>query len=351
MLRDSGMEIPSRDGSRSCRKQLYSGLPTLTYSVMKKRISLLLLSFHLSAQAADLPGIPAFIDEMVEKHQFRREELQLAFRLAERRQDVIDAISAPATLKPWVEYRPNFINPQRISLGVRFWDKHERALRRAEKKYGVPQEIIVGVIGVETLYGNGTGRFRALDALTTLAFDYPRRADFFRDELEKYLLLAREQGFDLLSIQSSYAGALGIPQFMPSNYRRYAVDFNGNGKVDIMREPEDAIGSVAAYLRHYGWREGEPVTFLAKVEDANAAGGNGDSRPYLAWKEAGVTTMEKQTGILPPAWLLDFTVMTGKEYWLVFNNFNVITRYNTSNFYAMSVHQLAEEVKRARSGR
>jgi membrane-bound lytic murein transglycosylase B len=264
---------------------------------------------------------------------------------------VIDAISAPATLKPWVEYRPNFINPQRISLGVRFRDKYARALRRAEKQYGVAQEIIVGVIGVETLYGNGTGRFRALDALTTLAFDYPRRADFFRSELEAYLLLAREQGFDLLSIQSSYAGALGIPQFMPSNFRRYAVDFNGNGKVDIMREPEDAIGSVACYLKHYGWREAEPVALLANVVDAGSMGGNGDSRPYLAWKEVGVTTAEKQTGILPPAWLLDFTVDTGKEYWLVFNNFNVITRYNTSNFYAMSVHQLAEEVKRARAGR
>lgn len=318
---------------------------------MKTQISLLLFFLHLSAQAADLPGIPAFIDEMVAKHQFKREELQLAFRLAERRQDVIDAISAPATLKPWVEYRPNFINPQRITLGVRFWDRHERALRRAEKLYGVPQEIIVGIIGVETLYGNGTGRFRALDALTTLAFDYPRRADFFRDELEKYLLLAREQGFDLLSIQSSYAGALGIPQFMPSNYRRYAVDFNGNGKVDIMREPEDAIGSVAAYLRHYGWHEGEPVTLLARVEDEAGVSGNRDLRPCLAWKDAGVTTAEKQAGILPPAALLDFTVENGRQYWLVFNNFTVITRYNTSNFYAMSVHQLAEEVKRARAGR
>ncbi|MBU0621713.1 MAG: lytic murein transglycosylase B [Gammaproteobacteria bacterium] len=312
---------------------------------MKKRISLFLLSFHLSAQAADLPGIPPFIDAMVDKHQFRRDELQRAFQLAERRQDVIDSISMPATLRPWVEYRPNFINPQRISLGVRFWKKHERALRRAEKIYGVPQEIIVGIIGVETMYGNGTGHYRALDALTTLAFDFPRRADFFRDELEKYLLLAREQGFDLLSIQSSYAGALGIPQFMPSNYRRYAVDFNGNGKVDIMREPEDAIGSVANYLKHYGWRSGEPVALLANVEDAGRMGSIGDSRPYLAWKEAGVTTAERQTGILPPAWVLDFTVKSGKEYWLVFNNFNVIMRYNISNFYAMSVHQLAEAVR------
>ncbi|HLP99312.1 MAG TPA: lytic murein transglycosylase B [Sideroxyarcus sp.] len=315
---------------------------------MKKRLLLLLLLLNCSAHAADLPGIPAFIDEMVAKHQFKREELQQAFQMAQRRQDVIDSISMPATVKPWVEYRPNFINPQRINGGLQFWIKYADALQRAEKQYGVPQEIIIGIIGVETLYGRNPGRYRTLDALTTLAFDYPRRADFFRDELEKYLLLAREQGFDLLSIQSSYAGALGIPQFMPSNYRRYAVDHNGNGKIDIMREPEDAIGSVANYLRHYGWRCGEPVALLSKVEDASRLVGNGDARPVLAWKEAGVVPLDAPKGVLPPAWLLDFTVESGKEYWLVFNNFNVITRYNNSNFYAMSVYQLADAVHRAR---
>ncbi|MDD5059194.1 MAG: lytic murein transglycosylase B [Sideroxydans sp.] len=315
---------------------------------MKKRLLPILLSIHFSAQAADLPGIPPFIDEMVSKHQFKREELQQAFKLAERRQDVIDAISTPATTKPWVEYRPNFINPQRISGGVQFWNKYARALQRAEKKYGVPQEIIVGVIGVETMYGRNAGRYRALDALTTLAFDFPRRADFFRDELESYLVLAREQGFDLLSVQSSYAGALGIAQFMPSNFRRYAVDFNGNGKIDIMNEPVDAIGSVADYLKHYGWRGGEPVALLSKVEDASRVGNVADSRPFIAWKEVGVTAVEKQKGILPPAMLLDFTVESGKEYWLVFNNFNVIMRYNTSSFYAMSVFQLGEAVRHAR---
>lgn len=314
---------------------------------MKKQLFLILLCISCSIQAAELPGIPAFIDDMVAKHRFKREELQQAFLVAERRQDVIDSITTPATVKPWIEYRPNFINPQRIGEGVKFWKKHAKALQRAEIKYGVPAEIIVGVIGVETMYGNNAGRYRALDALTTLAFDFPRRADFFRDELESYLLLARDQGFDLLSIQSSYAGALGIPQFMPSNFRRYAVDHNHNGKIDIMREPEDAIGSVANYLKNYGWRSGELVALLGKVEDADRLGNIADSRPYVAWKEVGVTTAKKQTGILPPAWLLDFTVESGKEYWLVFNNFNVIMRYNTSNFYAMSVVQLAGEVRQA----
>lgn len=315
---------------------------------MKKRLFIFLWFIHCSAQAADLPGIPAFIDEMVAKHRFQREELQLAFGLAEYRADVIEAISKPAVLKPWVEYRPNFINPQRISGGVKFWNKHAAALKRAEEQYGVPQEIVVGVIGVETLYGRYAGRYRALDALMTLAFDYPRRADFFREELAQYLLLAREQGFDLMSLQGSYAGALGIPQFMPSSYHRYAVDFNGNGKIDLLLEPEDAIGSVANYLKQYGWRSGEPVALLSTVDDEKRLGTVGDVRPYIAWRDVGVRPLNRPDGELPPAWLLDFTAETGKEYWLVFNNFNVIMRYNNSNYYAMSVYQLADAVRRAR---
>jgi membrane-bound lytic murein transglycosylase B len=184
--------------------------------------------------------------------------------------------------------------------------------------------------------------------LTTWTFDYPRRADFFREELEHYLLLARDQAFDILSVQSSYAGALGIPQFMPSSYRRYAVDYNGNGKIDIMNEPEDAIGSVANYLKQFGWRTGEPIALLSKVENDKRLGALGDVRPYIAWLDEGVTPLNKPDGDMPPAWLLDFTVESGKEYWLVFNNFNVIMRYNNSNFYAMTVYQLAEAIRSAK---
>lgn len=315
---------------------------------MRKRLFFFLWFMHCAAQAADMPGIPAFIDEMVAKHQFKRDELQQAFSRAEYRADVIEAITKPAILKPWTEYRPNFINPQRIENGVKFWNKYSSALRRAEEQYGVPQEIILGVIGVETLYGRNAGRFRVLDALTTLAFDYPRRAEFFREELTQYLLLAREQGFDLMSLQGSYAGALGIPQFMPSSYRRYAVDFNGNGKTDLLQEPEDAIGSVANYLKQYGWRRGEPVALISRVEDEKRVGTVGDVRPYIAWRDAGVVPQNKPDGEMPPAWLLDFTAESGKEYWLVFNNFNVVMRYNNSNYYAMSVYQLADAVRRAR---
>lgn len=316
---------------------------------MKTILFLVVLATSTFVQAADMPAIPAFIDEMVAKHQFKREELVRTFKSAERRQDVIDAISKPATMKPWVEYRATFVNQQRVDGGIKFWNKYEATLKRAEKQFGVPQEYIIAIIGVETLYGKNAGKFRTLDALTTLAFDYPKREEFFRSELEQYLLLVREQDFNLLSIQSSYAGALGIPQFMPSNYRKYALDFNGNRKVDILHEPEDAIGSVANYFKHYGWRAGEPVALQAKVVDEKKLDVLTEVRPTFAWKaDVGVTPMLGAETILPPSWLLDLTFDSGKEYWLVFENFDVIMRYNISTYYAMTVHQLAMELKAAK---
>lgn len=315
---------------------------------LRLSIALPLLLMGSPAQAADLPGIPQFIEHMVEKHQFKREELVQVFKQAEHKPDIIAAISAPAVLKPWTEYRPNFINPKRINRGVEFWNQYEKDLIRAEKQYGVPQEIILGIIGVETMYGRNAGRYRTLDALTTLAFDYPRRADFFRTELEEYLLLAREQQFDLLAIQSSYAGALGIPQFMPSNYRRLAVDFNGNGKVDLLREPEDAIGSVANFLRFHGWHSGQPVAIRAQVGEESCVGDISAPRAVSRWASLGIMPQEP-VDVAKPAWLLDFTVESGKEFWLAFNNFAVITHYNNSSFYAMSVFQLAQAVTEARA--
>jgi membrane-bound lytic murein transglycosylase B len=306
----------------------------------------LILSFLCSATlAADLPGIPQFIDEMVTKHHFKKSELVRVFKRAKYRKDVIAAITAPATIKPWVEYRASFINPIRIDGGVAYWKQYAATLKRAEQQYGVPQEVILSVIGVETLYGRRAGKYRALDALTTLAFDYPKREKFFRDELEEFLLLAREQDFDLLEIKASYAGALGIPQFMPSSYRKYAVDFNGNGKVDLLHEPEDAIGSVANYLQQYGWKAGEPIAQLATLASGYSFPESKDPRALAAWLEVGVAPIIKQQISAPPAWLLDFTVASGKEYWLTYDNFRVITLYNNSNYYAMSVFQLAEAIR------
>jgi membrane-bound lytic murein transglycosylase B len=314
-----------------------------------------------SAHAVSLPGIPEFIDEMVAKHKFKRAELEKVFDLAQNVPAVIDAISKPFTSKPWPEYRANFVNPQRIRLGLLFWNKYRKTLRRAELKYGVPQDIIVAVIGVETIYGQDAGNFRTLDALTTLAFGYPQRGDFFRSELENFLLLAREQQFDLLSIRGSYAGALGIPQFMPSSYRIYAVDFNNNHKINLLHEEKDAIGSVASYLKGYGWESGitdksvhskgaltsPPVAVRAQFNEQICAGDISTPRTLEAWSADGFVPEVN----LPPnltARLVDFTVGDGKEFWLVFNNFDVITRYNNSDYYAMSVFQLAEALKEAR---
>ena len=356
-------------------------------------LSLLLTCAANFAQGAELPGIPEFIDEMVARHHFKRAELERVFARAQHLPVVIETISRPATLKPWLEYRANFVNPERIRLGLKFWNKYSQTLQRAEKKYGVPQEIILAVIGVETVYGQDKGTFRTLDALTTLAFDYPRRAEFFRNELENYLLLAREQQLNLLAIRGSYAGALGTPQFMPSSYRTYAVDFNGNHKIDLLREDKDAIGSVANYLRSYGWDSGiqktadalpvkdgmqlnKPIAIQVQAGEISSSG-VAATRTIAAWTAVRVLPGES---IAPDetARLIDFTVAEGdekllmeplairlseqttlakslvmsghpKEYWLVFNNFEVITRYNNSDFYAMTVFQLAEALKQARS--
>ena len=309
-------------------------------------IPLYLLLVSFAASSADLPGIPEFINEMVTKHQFKREELVRVFKEAEYRQDVIDAMNTPSTQKPWLEYRAAFINPKRIEGGIKFWKKYADTLERAEKIYGVPREIIIAVIGVETLYGRQAGNYRTLDALTTLTFDYPRRMEFFRSELEQYLLLAREQGFDLLSIRASYAGALGIPQFMPSSYRKNAVDFDGDGKIDLLNGAEDAIGSVANYLRQYGWRPGDPVAARARIEDVARPNDVGAARSLVAWGALGVLPQDS-IGDGLYAYLIDFTLPQGKEFWFGFNNFAVITSYNNSSYYAMSVYQLALELRKS----
>lgn len=310
--------------------------------------------------------VSEFIDMMVEKHGFDRPELEAMFRKARYVETTIQLIkpAPPGKPKNWHAYRARFIEPVRINAGVAFWDAHADALARAEEQYGVPADIIVGIIGVETIYGRNTGSFRVLDALTTLAFDYPQtpnrssRMDFFRGELEQTLLFARESGIDPFSLLGSYAGAVGLPQFMPGSIRKYAVDFDGDGRVDLRNSPVDAIGSVANFLVEHGWKRGEPIAFPAAVA-SNEPGRGWDmfiGQPLEAkftldeLKGAGVTP-----GVEPPHdmqyGLVD--LQNGEEpteYWLGTTNFYAITRYNRSFFYAMSVVELGRAVRSARGG-
>lgn len=286
---------------------------------------------------------------MATRHGFDRAALLRTFAKVEPLPSVLEAIARPPRARPWLEYRDGFVNARRIDEGVAFWARHEAALQRAEQQYGVPQAVIVALLGVETHYGRVTGRYRVFDALTHLAFDYPRRAEFFRSELEQFLLLAREQGYDLRTPRGSYAGAIGIPQFMPSSYRRYAVDFNGDGRTDLEGAAEDAIGSVGHYLKVHGWQAGAAVALPARLADPECAGETAQARPLAAWAQMGIVA-EGATGLPPDtaARLLDYTLPEGKEFWLGLPNFEAITQYNHSDYYAMAVYQLSEALLAAR---
>lgn len=312
-----------------------------------KKIPLLLAicALSTSAQAVDLLGIPEFIDDMVSKHHFARAELVGLFSEAQHRPSIIDAITRPATKKPWRDYRAVFVNPQRVKAGAAWAQQYRTTLQRAEQQYGVPPEIIVALIGVETLYGKNMGNYRVLDALTTLAFDYPKRAPFFRSELENYLLLTREMQLDRLELKGSYAGAIGIPQFMPSSYRKYAIDFNGNLRVDLRNEMEDAVGSVANYLHKYGWKRDEAIAIRGRAGNVPSdLIENKTVQSLVAWAKLDVHP-EETVAFDRTARLMRFSLWNEDQFWLGFNNFDVITRYNTSDYYAMAVFQLAEALR------
>jgi len=292
----------------------------------------------------------AFVVEMVKKHQFDRDALRSLFGKARSRPEILRAISAPGTARPWHEFRRRNVDPARIAGGAAFWRRHASDLARAKREYGVPEEIIVATIGVETVYGRNTGGFRVLDSLATLAFHYPPRATLFRRQLEEYLLLVREAGFDPTALRGSYAGAIGIPQFLPGSYRRYAVDFDGDGKRDLMSNTADAIGSVANYYRAHGWVPGQAV-----VAPAAARGENIETLLDMGIKPKLTVGEMKSRGVTPvvpaddaaPAALFAVQSRDGPRYYLGFTNFYVITRYNRSINYALAVHELAREIRAA----
>ena len=307
------------------------------------------------AAAGDYEGSPQvarFVGEMTRDYGFAGEQLMDVFREVERKQAILDAISRPAErVKTWKEYGPMFLTDARVARGVDFWRQHEAALVRAEKEYGVPAQVIVAIIGVETFFGRNTGNYRVMDALSTLGFDYPPRADFFRKELREFLLLAREQQVDPLTIKGSYAGAMGLPQFMPSSFRAYAVDFDGDGHINIWSDPDDAIGSVASYFKLHGWVAGEPVVSRATVRgervDEGLSPGIDPVKTVGELRALGWASHDALRDDLPvTAFRLDGD--NGPEYWMGLKNFYAITRYNRSVMYAMAVHQLSDLLVQAR---
>lgn len=297
---------------------------------------------------ADNPQALELVNELVAEEGFDRGELLSLLSKAQRKDSILEAIARPAEkTKTWAEYRPIFVTDTRTRQGVEFYHQYASSLLRAEREYGVPAEIIVSIIGVETRYGRNKGSYRVLDALSTLAFDYPKRSPFFTSELKNFLLLAREQGIAADQPVGSYAGAMGYGQFMPSSYRAYAVDFDGDGKVDIWNNPVDAIGSVANYFKRHGWRSEEPVTSPARVSGKPAAGlfNNGlkPERTLADFAGAGIESVEHfPADALATA--MEFEGADGTEYWLGLHNFYVITRYNHSAMYAMCVYQLGGQL-------
>ncbi len=358
-----------------------SAIVLITLSAPSAAASKPRLSAAVSPSYAGREDVSAFIEEMAADFGFDQRALRRFFSSVRYQRSVVDAMSRPvlAPLK-WYEYVPRFLSSGRIDAGVAFWRDHAATLERARRQFGVPAEVVVAIIGVETFYGRNTGSYRVADALTTLAFDYPRRAAFFRNELKQFLLLAREQRISPLAPKGSYAGAQGLPQFMPGSFRDYAVDYDGDGKVDLAGDADDAIGSVANYLARHGWLPGGPVMEPASIEGMRLAevdraldGGLSERKTMQSWQDEGVSGKgfsetsrdipQRAIAALKPqsaAAIADADMPAGESvgvlmleeaaapsYWIVFNNWYVLTRYNRSRLYASAVWQLAQELKLA----
>ena len=299
---------------------------------------------------AGRPDVRAFVQEMVQKHGFVERELDYIFARTRRLDVALKAVATPASARAWVDYRASFVNDRQIGAGIEFWRTHQAALARAAKEYGVPEEIIVAIIGIETFYGRQTGKWRVIDALTTLAFDYPPRAPYFRGELENYLVISRDRGNDIFALRGSWAGAIGIPQFMPGSYMKFAVDFDADGRIDLSGNPTDAIGSVANFLRQHGWKPGETILVGADIQgDAYRPYADGTVLPKHTLEEllkAGVTPKGTGAAAGEKAILIELeSPGRASDFRLGFDNFYVITRYNRSSFYASSVADLAAALR------
>lgn len=312
------------------------------------------LLFWVGVAQADYsqhPELSGFISKMTSEHGFDTDSLYELFSQVERKESILEAIARPAErVLTWAEYQDIFLQDSRIKGGVNFWRENAEPLQRAYQTYGVAPEIIVAILGVETRYGQHKGNHRVMDALATLGFDYPPRADFFRKELEHFLILSREQKQDPLSLTGSYAGAMGYGQFMPSSYRAYAVDFDGDGLIDIWNNSTDAIGSIANYLARHGWQRDGVIVSRARIAE------NYRSEMLTKGLALNHRVGDLRAGGFEPLQQLDddhramafcLAGKQGAEFWLGLKNFEVITRYNRSQLYAMAVYQLGEAIARA----
>lgn len=303
------------------------------------------------------PGAEAFAAKAASKYQLDPEQVLAWVEQAEFKQSIVDAISRPAEAKPWYLYRPIFLTSERIDQGVEFWREHRKEIGDAAERFGVDPQVIVAIIGVETFYGRITGNYRVLDALATLAFHYPDtgndRSEFFASELMNFFALGIEEGIPVDAVTGSYAGAMGLGQFMPSSYLEYAVDMDGDGRRDLWKSLDDIIGSVANYLHRHGWKSGEPIVYpLTATEGARLElVADRDFKPQKSMLEV------TNGGFVSALPVNDDTLVSivrlqeedASAYWLGFNNFYVITRYNRSPLYAMAVFELSEEIRRGMS--
>jgi membrane-bound lytic murein transglycosylase B len=306
------------------------------------------LPFTAQANYSERSDVDEFIEEMHQQHGFDKAQMRRWMSGVKQQTTALEAIARPAEgVLSWGDYRRIFLNDKRIQQGIQFWQENRELLNRAEQQYGVDAAFIVAIIGVETYYGRHAGNYPVLDALTTLGFDYPPRAPFFRKQLKHFLLMVREEKLNIKQLTGSYAGAMGMPQFIPSSFRSYAVDFDGNGVRDFWNGSADSIGSVANYFKRHGWKLGEPVVARVEVSDKASALGNRTMKPHTSvadFRQAGVRTPDGFSD-QALATLLKLDATDGDEYWLALNNFYVITRYNHSPLYAMAVYQLSQAIE------